>query len=60
MRITVARLRKEEPNEAMHIPTIIGGGFIDEKVRKYVGSDYWGADAVAGVEICSAITKSFA
>ncbi|MCP4576206.1 MAG: hypothetical protein GY846_07985 [Deltaproteobacteria bacterium] len=59
MRVTVAKSREAETNEAMHIPTIIGGGFIDEKVRQYVGSDYWATDAVTGVEICSAITKSF-
>ena len=59
MKTTVARLR-EGTSGFMGIPIIIGGGFIDEKVRRFVGSDYWAADAVAGIEICSAVIKSFA
>lgn len=58
MRTTITRLRADEANAKLHIPTIIGGGFIDEKVCQYVGSDYWAKDAVAGVEICNAISRS--
>ena len=34
---------------------VIGGQPIDEKVCEYVGADYYGADAPAGVRICKQI-----
>jgi methanogenic corrinoid protein MtbC1 len=34
------------------IKVMIGGGQIDEEVRKYVRADAYGKDAVAGVELC--------
>jgi methanogenic corrinoid protein MtbC1 len=34
------------------IKIMIGGGQIDEEVRKYVRADAYGKDAVAGVELC--------
>jgi trimethylamine corrinoid protein len=34
------------------IKIMIGGGQIDETVRKYVGADAYGKDAVAGVQLC--------
>jgi len=37
------------------VKVIIGGQPIDEKVCEYVGADYYGADAPAGVRICKQI-----
>ncbi len=34
---------------------IVGGQPIDEKVSEYVGADYYGADAPAGVRLCKEI-----
>jgi methanogenic corrinoid protein MtbC1 len=34
------------------IKIMIGGGQMDEEVRKYVKADAYGKDAVAGVELC--------
>ena len=38
-----------------NVKVIIGGQPIDEKVCEYVGADYYGADAPAGVLICKQI-----
>jgi methylmalonyl-CoA mutase cobalamin-binding domain/chain len=37
------------------VKVIIGGQPTDEKVRDYVGADYYALDAVAGVKICKDI-----
>ena len=37
------------------VKVIIGGQPIDEEVRHYVGADYYGADAPAGIHICKQI-----
>jgi methanogenic corrinoid protein MtbC1 len=37
------------------VKVIIGGQPIDEEIRHYVGADYYGADAPAGVRICKQI-----
>jgi methanogenic corrinoid protein MtbC1 len=37
------------------IKVLIGGQPIDEKICEYVGADYYGADAPAGVRICKQI-----
>jgi methanogenic corrinoid protein MtbC1 len=36
---------------------MIGGGQIDEEVRKYVKADAYGKDAVAGVQLARNWTK---
>jgi methanogenic corrinoid protein MtbC1 len=38
-----------------NVKVILGGQPIDEQVREYVGADYYGADAPAGVKICKQI-----
>ncbi len=38
-----------------HVKVIIGGQPTNEKVREYVGADYYAPDAVAGVKICKEI-----
>jgi methylmalonyl-CoA mutase cobalamin-binding domain/chain len=37
------------------VKVIIGGQPTDDKVREYVGADYYASDAVAGVKICKEI-----
>ncbi len=37
------------------VKIMIGGEPLDEKVREFVGADYYGADAMAGVKICSEV-----
>ena len=37
------------------VKVIIGGQPIDEEIRRYVGADYYGADAPAGIRICKQI-----
>lgn len=39
------------------LPNFIIGGLIDEQVRRYVGADYWAADAMTGVRLCQLIVK---
>lgn len=39
------------------VKVLIGGQPIDEKICEYVGADYYGADAPAGVRICKQIYK---
>jgi methanogenic corrinoid protein MtbC1 len=46
--LVVAKIRDQ-------IKVVIGGQPIDEKVCEYVGADYYGADAPAGVRICKQI-----
>lgn len=52
MKETVSLLRGNAEKDGHSIPTIIGGGLINEKVRKYVGSDYWASDAMTGAKLC--------
>jgi methanogenic corrinoid protein MtbC1 len=52
MRETIELLRASLPEGRPLPPTIIGGGMIDEKVRVYVGADYWATDAISGVRLC--------
>lgn len=35
-----------------NVKIIVGGGIIDERVRKHCGADAWTDDALEGVEIC--------
>ena len=49
---TIALLHKDAQRGGSHVPTIIGGGLINEKVCKYVGSDYWAPDAMTGAKLC--------
>ena len=34
------------------VRTIVGGGFMNEHVCRYVGADYWARDAITGVRYC--------
>lgn len=55
MRETVEKLRTQAEPGAAPVPVIIGGGMINEQVRRYVGADYWSSDALAGVRLCKQI-----
>jgi len=50
MKNTVEAIEKAGLRDKIKI--MIGGGQIDEEVRKYVKADAYGKDAVAGVELC--------
>jgi methanogenic corrinoid protein MtbC1 len=56
MRSTVSLL-KEHRSELGRMPAIVlGGGTLDEEVRRYVGADSWTTDAMEGVRICQRLT----
>ena len=57
MRETVALLRAQAGPGALPVPVIIGGGMINEQVRRYVGADYWSGDALSGVRLCQQIIE---
>jgi methanogenic corrinoid protein MtbC1 len=52
MRETIDLLRDQAPHGRRVPPIVIGGGMIDEQVRRYVGADYWVGDAMSGVYLC--------
>jgi methylmalonyl-CoA mutase cobalamin-binding domain/chain len=52
MRETVALLRTAAQQAGLQFPIIIGGGMIDDQICRYVGADYWVADAMSGVHLC--------
>ncbi len=52
MREAIALLRENTQRGRPYVSTIIGGGLINAKVCKYVGSDYWAPDAVTGAKLC--------
>ncbi len=56
MRETVALLRAEAELRHLSFPIIIGGGLVNEEVCRYVGADYWAADAMTGVRLCQWLT----
>jgi len=58
MKETITLIRKELQQNNLSIPILVGGGFIDEQIHQYVGSDYWVPDAMAGVRLCEELLKS--
>lgn len=57
MRETVNLLKSNREIKSMGIKTIVGGGFIDEKVCRYVRADHWARDAIGGIRFCQKITS---
>lgn len=51
MKETITLIREEFMKHGFLIPILVGGGFIDEQIHQYVGSDYWVPDAMAGVRL---------
>jgi methanogenic corrinoid protein MtbC1 len=52
MKSTVAALRARSQERRCSFTIVIGGGMIDEQVRRYVGADYWVNNAMDGVRLC--------
>lgn len=52
MKKTITLIREAFKKHDFKIPILVGGGFIDEQIHQYVGSDYWLPDAMAGVRLC--------
>jgi methanogenic corrinoid protein MtbC1 len=52
MKVTITLLRSEYKKHGFVIPILIGGGFVNDQIHQYVGSDYWVPDAMAGVRLC--------
>lgn len=50
MKTTVSTLRAQAQHSSF--PIVIGGGMLDEQVCRYVGADYWVANAMDGVRLC--------
>lgn len=50
MKETISRLREDFPPGRVKV--IIGGGPIDETVRRFVGADAIGVDAVKALDVC--------
>jgi len=44
MKKTIDEIRKIDNSSKFKI--VVGGGIVNEKVREYVGADYWGGDAI--------------
>ncbi len=57
MKTTIQELKKAERKR--HCKILIGGGIINEKVREYVGADYFGANAMEAVQILKEIVGGF-
>ncbi|MDF1556242.1 MAG: cobalamin-dependent protein [Deferrisomatales bacterium] len=56
MRDTVALLHAEWEGARPVPATLIGGGMVDEKVWRHVGSEYWAPDPTRGLELCRRLT----
>ena len=39
------------------VQACIGGGMVNEQVRRYVGADHWSGDALSGVRLCQQIIE---
>ena len=52
MRETVNLLHAKARQDGLSFPIVIGGGMIDDQICRYVGADYWVADAMGGVHLC--------
>ena len=58
MQETVRLLRAEGGPAAQAIPVIIGGGMLNDQVRRYVGADFWSTDPLAGVCLCQRLAQA--
>ncbi len=57
MKTTVAALHTQAQAQRCSFPIVIGGGMIDEQVCRYVGADYWVANAMDGVRLCQRLME---
>lgn len=58
MKTTVLTLRREAHAQRCSFPVVIGGGMMDEQVCRYVGADYWVANAMDGVRLCQRLVAA--
>ncbi|CAG0928402.1 trimethylamine corrinoid protein [Thermoflexales bacterium] len=58
MKTTVLTLRSEAHAQRCSFPVVIGGGMMDEQVCRYVGADYWVANAMDGVRLCQRLVAA--
>lgn len=58
MKETITLIREEFKKYDFKIPILVGGGFVDEQIHQYVGSDYWVPDAMAGVRLCEELLNN--
>lgn len=56
MRETVNALRNQSSNIS-HIPVIIGGSLLNQKICDFIGADFWTRDVMEGVRICRQIME---
>ena len=55
MRETVTLLREATADWPSPPSIIVGGGRIDDDIRRYVGADAWSGEAMDGVQLCERI-----
>ncbi len=51
MKAAVSELQHVAPDLGRHVPIIIGGGVVDEQMRRWTGADLWADDAARGVQL---------
>jgi methanogenic corrinoid protein MtbC1 len=51
MKSAVEALRRLTPDLGRAVPIIIGGGVVDEQMRRWTGADLWADDAARGVQL---------
>ena len=51
MKDTISHLRSVADENKLGFKIIVGGSMVDEKIKEYVGADYWMPDAMAGVRL---------
>jgi methylmalonyl-CoA mutase cobalamin-binding domain/chain len=60
MRKTVQALQALAHKQGRMLPIIIGGGMIDDQICRFVGANYWAADAMSGVHLCQQLVAAAA
>ena len=56
MRATIGLLRAETGKNGFS-PSIIIGGYVDDRVCRHVGADAWATDAMTGVRLCQKMIR---
>ena len=56
MRATISLLRAETGKNGS-VPSVIIGGYVDERVCRYVGADAYATDAMTGVRLCQELIQ---
>jgi methanogenic corrinoid protein MtbC1 len=52
MKATVDLIRAQASPGAPAPPVVLGGGTVDDQIRRFSGADSWSNDAIEGVRIC--------